>query len=67
MNPRTEKAIRAWLDLPARRRAGWVCTGSGTVELWDELSPYLPTAKFTLKSIIKKRYPAKKKTARRTK
>jgi len=58
ISKRTEKAIRAWLDLDESLRDGAVIKGS--VRLWDRF--HLETiAEFTLASVIAKRYPKRKK------
>lgn len=67
MNPRTEKAIQKWLDLPEERRYGFVYPDTVELVTWSKDSPSVSIARFTLKSLIKKRYPAKKKAVRRTK
>ena len=66
MNKRTEKAIKKWLKLPLGWRAGFVDDPIGTVVLVeltadDPLPNQVEIARFTLASVIKKRYPAKKK------
>jgi hypothetical protein len=66
MNKRTEKAIKEWLKLPRVWRGGTVDDPPGTVVLYELPcgEPYadpVEVARFTLASVIKKRYPAKKK------
>jgi hypothetical protein len=62
MNKRTEKAIAAWLALPWQQRRGEVFGGGKAAEvlLWDRDTSAI-IARFTLASILKKRYPARKK------
>lgn len=66
MNKRTEKAIKKWLKLPDDRRVGYVDDQYGDVVLLNcrcrALFPDpVEVARFTLASVVKKRYPAKKK------
>ena len=58
ISKRTEKAIRAWLDLDESLRDGAVV--KGVVELWHRHSSET-IATFTLASVIAKRYPKRKK------
>ena len=65
LNPgkRTEAAIRKWLALPKHKR--WMVTQNTTGSIWlngigDSGSNY-EVGRFTLSSLIKKRYPRRKK------
>jgi len=58
ISKRTEKAIRAWLDIDSRLQAGSVI--GGAVRLWHRHSSET-IATFTLASVIAKRYPKRKK------
>lgn len=64
MNKRTEKAIKKWLALNNDRRIGFVI--DQVVQLYEIVgkwpaSEQVEIARFTLASVIKKRYPAKRK------
>lgn len=64
MNKRTEKAIKKWLALNNDRRLGFVI--DQVVQLYEIVGKWPGTdhveiARFPLASVIKKRYPAKKK------
>jgi len=62
MNKRTEKAIAAWLALPAKEKGlQWAQPGSIFLFRYPEGAMPYEVAAFTLASIIKKRYPARKK------
>lgn len=66
LNPRTEKAIKAWLKLPIEERDGQLNLSQGSVHLWRRIREAGETiAVFTLRSIIAKRYPKRKKAVRR--
>jgi len=58
ISKRTEKAIREWLDVDSRLRAGSVV--GGAVRLWHWHSSGI-VVRFTLASVIAKRYPKRKK------
>lgn len=58
MNPRTEKAIKAWLKLPPIERGGYVDPATGAIGLHHH---HQVVATFTLRSIIAKRVPKRKK------
>ncbi len=60
MNPRTEKAIKAWLKLPPLEKGVYVDQYTGTIGLHHF---HKLVATFTLKSIIAKRLPRRKKKA----
>ena len=64
MNPKTEKAIKAWLKLPSLERGGQLIVSRGGVYLWRISGADRELiAVFTLRSIIQKRYPKRKKKA----
>lgn len=60
---RTEKAIKAWLKLPKEDRSIGSIYVRGTIVLYDETNDEgsLEVGRFTLKSIVAKRYPRRKK------
>jgi len=61
ISKRSEKAIKAWLKVPLASRYS-VITDRGRVNLYDQATL---VATFTLKSIIAKRYPRKKKAVKK--
>lgn len=59
VNPRTEKAIKAWLALPEEERTGELIDGA--IVLYQSSTNSRPIARFTIRSIVAKRYPRRKK------
>ncbi len=57
----TEKQLKAWLKCSAYRHGE--ITSDGKVRLYDEANVLIAT--FTIRSIIQKRYPRKKKAVRK--
>jgi hypothetical protein len=59
----TEKAIKAWLELPVSDRGTTTFSESGRIELWkfrDDSEPMI-VARFSIASIVAKRYSKRKK------
>lgn len=62
----TEKAIKAWLALPKEQREITVSQSRETISLWEHPPRDSPNytgiiAKFSIRSIVAKRYPKRKK------
>lgn len=62
----TEKAIKAWLALPVEDRGAIIPAGTGRVELYqiNETGRSTLLARFSIRSIVAKRYPRRKKVKR---
>ena len=61
MNKRTERAIKAWLALLKEDRSIGAIDDRGTIISYGEAA--VEVARFTLRSIIAKRFPRRKKKA----
>ena len=64
MTPRSEAAIAKWLKLPKAERSIGAIDDRGTIILYGE-GGAIEVARFTLKSIIAKRLPARKRKGKK--
>jgi hypothetical protein len=66
---RTEKALKKWLATDIiDRDVNSFKDGRVELSIWvNDLGTWCTIAKFTIRSIVQKRYPRKKKTTKRSK